>query len=85
MPLMNKCTIEGFQQKYAEEEPLLKRVIAITEKARGTEDRKLIDPLLVYANVLTKLNRNDEAKQMNDRAVAIRAKQQAATPAPAAK
>ncbi|MBI3933097.1 MAG: tetratricopeptide repeat protein [Acidobacteria bacterium] len=63
------------QGKYAEAEPLYERLLAVTVKGQGPEGPSVPSVLETYAVLLRQMGRDDEAKQMEVRAGAIRAKQ----------
>ena len=67
--------------KYAEAESLLKRVLAIYEKALGPEHPDMAASLENYAALLRETGRSDEAAKMEARAEAIRAKHAKENPA----
>ncbi len=69
------------QGKYAEAEPLLKRALAIVEKALGPEHPDVAASLENYAALLRETGRSDEAAKMEARAEAIRAKHAKENPA----
>ena len=62
------------QGKYASAEPLLKRALAISEKALGPDHPHLATSLENYAGLLHETGRSAEATEMEARAEAIRAK-----------
>ncbi len=62
------------QSRYAEAEPLIKRALAIEEKALGPEHPDVAQSLENYAALLRKTGRSAEAAKMEARAKAIRAK-----------
>jgi tetratricopeptide (TPR) repeat protein len=62
------------QARYAEAEPLYKRSLAIYEKALGSEHLGVANGLENYAALLRATNRRAEAKELETRAKAIRAK-----------
>ena len=62
------------QGKYAEAEPLYQRSLTITENTLGPEDPNVAMSLEDYATLLRQTGRTDEAKRMEARARAIRAK-----------
>ena len=62
------------QGKYVEAEPLLKRSLAIREKALGPEHPDVAQALENYGDLLRKMDRDAEAEKMEARAQAIRAK-----------
>ena len=72
--LNNLALLYRNQGKYAQGEPLLKRSLAIMEKALGPEHPNTAQSLENYAVLLRKMDRNAEAKKMEARAQAIRAK-----------
>ena len=72
--LNNLGALYNTQGKYAEAEPLLKRSLATWEKAVGPEHPDVAMGLQNYAELLRKTNREAEAKKMESRAEAIRAK-----------
>ncbi|MDA2913832.1 tetratricopeptide repeat protein [Acidobacteriia bacterium AH_259_A11_L15] len=69
------------QGKYPEAEPLYQRALAIWEKALGPEHPFVAQGLENYAVLLRKTNRHAEAKELEARARAIRAKQAQENPA----
>ncbi len=72
--LNNLAELYRAQGKYAQAEPLLRRALAIKEKALGPEHVQVATVLENYAALLHKLNRDAEADKMEARAQAIRAK-----------
>ena len=62
------------QGKYVQAEPLYQRSLAILQKALGPEHPNLASSLENYARLLRKMDRNAEAKKLEARAEAIRAK-----------
>ncbi len=62
------------QGRYAEAEPLYQRSLTIMEKALGPEHPNVATTLENYAELLRTMNRDAEAKSMEARAKAIRAK-----------
>ncbi len=68
--------LTGAQGRYAEAEPLFQRALAIDEKALGPEHPDVAQSLENYAALLRQTARADEAKRMEARAKAIRAKYQ---------
>ena len=62
------------QGKYTQAEPLIRRALAIREKALGPEHAQVATVLENYAALLHKFNRDAEADKMGARAQAIRAK-----------
>jgi tetratricopeptide (TPR) repeat protein len=61
------------QGRYEEAEPFYQRALALLEKVRGREHPELLGTLTGYAALLRKTGRKAEAKQLDDRAEAIRA------------
>ena len=72
--LNNLAGLYDAQAKYTEAQPLLKRSLAIAEKALGPEHPKLATGLENYAKLLRKTNREAEAAKMEARTKAIREK-----------
>ncbi len=72
--LNNLALLYGTQGKYAEAEPLLRRVLVIVEKALEPEHPNVTTVLENYAVLLRKTKRKAEAAKLEDRAQAIRAK-----------
>ena len=72
--LNNLALLYQAQGKYAEAEPLVKRALAIYEKALGPEHPDVARSLENYAALLRETARADEAERMEARAKAIRAK-----------
>ncbi len=68
--------LTGAQGRYAEVEPLFQRALAINEKALGPEHPDVAQSLENYAALLRQTARAYEAKRMEARAKAIRAKYQ---------
>ncbi len=64
------------QGKYAEAEPLFKRALAIEEKALGPDHPDLATTLENMADLYKKTGRLDEAKRFEERAQAIRSRNQ---------
>ena len=60
--------------RQAEAEPLIKRSLAIREKALGQEHPAVAQSLENYARLLRKTGRSDEVAKLEARAKAIRAK-----------
>jgi tetratricopeptide (TPR) repeat protein len=60
--------------KYTQAEPLLRRALAIREKALGPEHPDVATSLENYAALLRKTNRATGAEAMEDRAKVIRTK-----------
>ena len=59
---------------YVEAEPLLRRALAIEERALGPDNPDLVNTIENYAVVLRDLRRHEEAAQLEDRAIGLRAK-----------
>ncbi len=74
LTLNNLAVLYYDQGKYAEAEPLLKRALAIREKALGPEHPHVAQSLENYAALLRQTARANEAERMEARAKAIRAK-----------
>ncbi len=72
--LNNLAGLYYAQGRYAEAEPLLKRALAIVEKALGPEHPKVAKALENYATLLRDTGRSTEADTLAARAKAIRAK-----------
>jgi tetratricopeptide (TPR) repeat protein len=72
--LTNLAVSYSDQGRYAEAEPLYKRSLAIYEKALGSEHLGVVNGLENYAALLRATNRRAEAKELETRAKAIRAK-----------
>ena len=70
--LASQALLYSIQGKYAEAEPLFKRALPIFEKALGPE--QVAASLELYADVLREMGRDEEAKKLEARAQAIRAK-----------
>ncbi len=79
--LNNLAVLYEDQGKYAEAEPVHKRVLAIREKALGPEHPQVATSLKNYAALLRKIGRGEEASKMELRAQAIRAKHARQNPA----
>jgi tetratricopeptide (TPR) repeat protein/CHAT domain-containing protein len=62
------------QDRYAEAEPMLKRSLAITEKALGPNHLNVANALINLAELCEGQSRNIEAEQLYKRALAIREK-----------
>ncbi len=74
MSLNSLARLYGDQGKYAEAEPLVKRALAIQEKALGPQHPNVAQGLENYAALLRKTGRTAEADKMEARAKAIRDK-----------
>ena len=72
--LNNLGLVYHAQGKYAEGEPLIKRALAILEKALGPDHPRVATSLENYAALLRKTGRTTEAAKLEARARAIRAK-----------
>ncbi len=79
--LSNLAGLYYAQSRYAEAEPLLKRSLAIDEKAFGPEHPNVAQSLENYADLLQKMGRGNEATDLETRAKAIRAKHAKQNPA----
>ncbi len=62
------------QGRYGDAEPLLKRALAIWEKALGPEHPNVATSLENYAKLLRKTERDAEAEELEARGKAIRAR-----------
>ena len=71
--LNNLANVYLDQGKYAQAEPLLKRMLAIAEKALGPQHSHVAAVLKDYARLLRETGRNEEGRQMEQRAREIRA------------
>ena len=72
--LNNLALLYWAQGRYAEAEPLLKRALAIFEKALGPEHPNVAQSLENYAVLLRKTGRGAEAEKMEVRAKSMRTK-----------
>ncbi len=72
--LNNLALVYKTQGRYADAEPLYKRALAITEKTLGPEHPHVSMALENYAALLRKTGRDAEAKRLEARAKAMRAK-----------
>src|SRR5262249_22474545 len=73
--LINLAVLYRDQGKYEEAEALYKRSLVILEEALGPEHPHVASTLEGYVVVLRKMKRESEAKILEARAKAIRAKQ----------
>jgi tetratricopeptide (TPR) repeat protein len=69
--LMSLAQIYQARQEYQKAEPLIKQALKIREKAFGIDHPQIISTLEVYASLLTLMNREEEAKKLNDRRESI--------------
>ena len=74
MSLYGLALLYSSQGKYAEAEPLYKRILAIVEKTSGAGHPMVAVVLEYYARLLRKMNREAEAADLESRAKEIRAK-----------
>ena len=72
--LKNLAGLYDSQGKYAKAEPLYQGALAIYKKALGPEHPGVATCLKNYASLLRKMDRSQEAGQLEARAQAIRAK-----------
>jgi tetratricopeptide (TPR) repeat protein len=72
--LNNLAELYKKQTRHADAEPLYKRVLEIMENDRGKEHLNVAIALENYADLLRKMNREDEAVKLEARAQEIRAK-----------
>ncbi len=72
--LNNLAELYRAQGRYAEAEPHYQRALAILEKVLGPEHPDVATSLENYAALLRETEREDQAKEMEARAKAIRAK-----------
>ncbi len=72
--LNNLANLYQAQGHYAEAEPLYQRALAIWEKTLGPDHPDVATSLENYAALLRETGRGEEAKEMEVRAKAIRAK-----------
>ena len=73
--LNNLASLYHAQGRYAEAELLLKRALAISEKALGAEHPNVAASLENYSALLRETGRGSEAVKLEARARAIRAKE----------
>jgi tetratricopeptide (TPR) repeat protein len=69
--LRNLATLYYQQGRYAEAEPLFKRALANQERTLGGNHPDLVPTLYSYAALLSKTDREDEARTLQARAAAI--------------
>jgi tetratricopeptide (TPR) repeat protein len=69
--LRNLATLYYQQGRYAEAEPLFKRALANQERTLGGNHPALVPTLYSYAALLSKTDREDEARKLQARAAAI--------------
>ena len=74
--LNNLAALYQAQGKYAAAEPLYKRALALWEKALGADHPHVATVLGNMAEFYKKIGRNDEAKGFEERAKAIRLRNQ---------
>ncbi len=79
--LLGLVSVYAAQGRYAESEPLIKRALAILEKALGPGHPDVATSLENYAALLRKTGRATEAAKLEARAEAIRAKHAKENPA----
>ena len=72
--LNNLAELYGAQAKYAEDEPLYERSLAIRENTLGVEHQDVAASLENYSSLLRETGRGSEAVKLEARARAIRAK-----------
>ncbi len=73
--LNNLAELYREQGKYAQAEPLYQRALAIVEKALGPDRPDVAQALENYADLLSRMGRDEGAAKLEARAQAIRAKQ----------
>jgi tetratricopeptide (TPR) repeat protein len=66
--LLDLTTLYMQQGKYTFAEPLCRRALSIKEKSLGSDNLRLVPPLRIFAELLRKLERSDEATGLEQRA-----------------
>ena len=65
------ATLYLLRGRYSDAEPVYKRALALYQDAYGADSPKMAEPLKYFASLLRKINRNDEAADLDARAEAV--------------